>query len=110
MEIKRIKEMSDREWSEFRFKEDTRRTFERMKKFSRTLTQEDLENEPTALANSSYREKIESEPKYILISGINKSIYAIEDLLESTSSKTYEEIYETLKEIKVKLNNIKDNG
>lgn len=106
----KIKDMSDQEWSDFKFKEDTRRIFKRMKEFSLTLTAEDLENEPTALANSSYREKLESDSRNILMSNINSAISSSEEADEEYPGNSYNEIHETLKELKVKLNNIKTNG
>lgn len=106
----KIKDMSDQEWSDFKFKEETRRIFKRMKEISLKLSTEDLENEPTALANSSYREKIESDPRNILASSISSAINSSEEAFEEYPNDVYREINETLKELKVKLNNIKSNG
>ena len=105
-----IKDMSDQEWSDFKLKEDTRRIFKRMKEFSLTLTAEDLENEPSALANSSYRERLEADSRNILMSSIASAISSSEEADEEYPGNSYKEIHETLKELKVKLNNIKSNG
>jgi hypothetical protein len=109
-DLTKIKEMTDQEWSEFSFKENTRRTFKRMKEFSRQLTDEDLIDEPTALANSSYREELESDPRNILASSISSAINSSEEAFEEYPNNAYMEIHETLKELRVKLNNIKQNG
>jgi hypothetical protein len=111
-----FKHLSDKEWASLCLAENSRRVFIKMKdlresgKFP-TPTKEELEDEPTALANSSYREKHESNPLNQLLSSLSKGINNAEILLEETGDFFYGDIITEMKQIRYKIESFnKEDG